>query len=91
MQIHLRCPIELLGDATYIERLTTALTEHFGVKTTVTTEVGQVKETANQKALDKQAERQREAEEAIHNDPFVQALIREFDATIVPGSIKPAS
>ena len=91
MQIHLRCPIELLGDATYIERLTIALTEHFGAKTSVTTEVGQVKETANQKALDKQAERQREAEEAIHNDPFVQALISEFDATIVPGSIKPAS
>jgi hypothetical protein len=23
------------------------------------------------------------------NDPLVQQLIREFDATIVPGSIKP--
>jgi DNA polymerase-3 subunit gamma/tau len=35
------------------------------------------------------AERQRQAEETMHSDPFVQTLMREFGATIVPGSIKP--
>lgn len=36
------------------------------------------------------AERQRVAEEIVHNDPYVQALVRDFGAKIVPGSIKPA-
>lgn len=34
-------------------------------------------------------ERQRQAEETIHNDPFVQDMMREWGAKIVPGSIKP--
>jgi DNA polymerase-3 subunit gamma/tau len=35
------------------------------------------------------AERQRAAEDIILNDPFVQAMMRDFGAKIVPGSIKP--
>ncbi|MGC1172383.1 DNA polymerase III subunit gamma/tau [Polaromonas sp.] len=34
-------------------------------------------------------ERQRQAEETIHNDPFVQDMMRDWGAKIVPGSIKP--
>ncbi|VTY37108.1 Uncharacterised protein [Xylophilus ampelinus] len=34
--------------------------------------------------------RQRAAEEAIHNDPEVQSLMRQWDARIVPGTLKPA-
>ena len=33
--------------------------------------------------------RQRAAEEAIHNDPLVQSMMRDFDARIVPGSLRP--
>ena len=36
-----------------------------------------------------QTEFQQAAEDEIMNDPLVQQLIRDFDATIVPGSIKP--
>ena len=32
----------------------------------------------------------RRAEEIVHNDPFVQSLMRDYGARIVPGSIKPA-
>ena len=35
------------------------------------------------------AQRQQEAEREIGADPFVQSLIREFGASIVPGSIRP--
>jgi DNA polymerase-3 subunit gamma/tau len=35
------------------------------------------------------AERQARAEAIILQDPFVQSLMRDFDAKIVPGSIKP--
>jgi DNA polymerase-3 subunit gamma/tau len=34
--------------------------------------------------------RQRAAEEAINSDPDVQALMRDFDAKIVPGTLRPA-
>ena len=37
------------------------------------------------------AERQRDAEREIGSDPFVQQLIRDFGASIVPGSIRPLS
>ncbi|MGQ2979629.1 MAG: DNA polymerase III subunit gamma/tau [Polaromonas sp.] len=36
-------------------------------------------------------ERQRQAEETIQNDPFVQDMMRDWGAKIVPGSIKPRS
>jgi DNA polymerase-3 subunit gamma/tau len=47
--------------------------------------------TARRAAMPKQAseERQQVAEEIILNDPFVQQMMRDFDARIVPGSIKP--
>jgi len=37
------------------------------------------------------AERQQSAERALGADPFVQALIRDFDARVIPESIKPAA
>jgi DNA polymerase-3 subunit gamma/tau len=36
-------------------------------------------------------ERQRAAEETIQNDPFVQDMMRDWGAKIVPGSIKPVA
>ena len=89
MHFHLRSPVETLCSAASIERLTAALTEHFGLTAHVTTETGQVSQTANQKAQDERALRQQQAEQAVQDDPFVQSLMRDFGATIVPGSIKP--
>ena len=86
----LRAPIDTLCTANNVNRLAAALSEHFGRPVRVATEIGKVEETANQKALEERAERQRRAEQAIQADPIVQSLIREFGATIVPGSIKPA-
>ena len=57
----------------------------------IETEVGVVRHTANAVLLAQQAERQRQAEQTMRDDPFVQTLMREFGATIVPGSIKPIS
>ncbi|KAB7624262.1 DNA polymerase III subunit gamma/tau, partial [Verminephrobacter sp. Larva24] len=36
------------------------------------------------------AERQRRAQAIVANDPYVQSLMREHGAKIVPGSVKPA-
>ena len=87
--LHLRSPIATLCTPNNINRLTEVLTEHFGQPVKITTEIGKVEETANQNAIEVRAERQRQAEETITNDPYVKSVIAEFGGHIVEGSIKP--
>ncbi|MGE5652461.1 MAG: DNA polymerase III subunit gamma/tau [Bacillota bacterium] len=89
-QFQLRIPLETLRSAGAVEKLTAALIEHFGKPVRVETEIGAVEHTANAQAVAEREARQRQAEENLQRDPFVQALVREFGATIVPGSIRPA-
>jgi DNA polymerase-3 subunit gamma/tau len=89
VQLQLRVPIETLRSSGNVDKLAAALSEHFGKPVRIATEVGAVQQTANAHAEAERALRQRKAEQAMHEDPFVQTLIREFGATIVPGSIKP--
>jgi len=86
---HLRIPVETLRSAGAGDKLAAALSEHFGKPIRVETEIGAVQRTANAVAVAEREERQRQAEQNMQNDPFVQTLMREFGATIVPGSIKP--
>jgi DNA polymerase-3 subunit gamma/tau len=86
---HLRIPVETLRASGNIEKLTAVLGERFNKNVRVETEIGAVALTANARAQADRAERQREAEQTVHNDPFVQVMMREFDASIVPGSIRP--
>ena len=51
-------------------------------------EVGAVTDTPARRNTAAQIERQRKAEELIHNDPFVRDLVRDWGAKVVPGSIK---
>jgi DNA polymerase-3 subunit gamma/tau len=90
LQFHLRLSqaLELLANPAYVEKLADALMNRFECAVKVSTEVGTVGLTASQNALEKQAARQRESEEKMENDPYLQAVIRAFDASIVPGSIK---
>jgi DNA polymerase-3 subunit gamma/tau len=88
-QFHLRVPVETLCSSGSIDKLAAALSEHFSQAIRVHVEVGAVQQTANAQAMAERAARQREAEQAMQSDPFVQTLMREFGATIVPGSIKP--
>ncbi len=87
--IRLRIPLETLRSAGAVDKLTAALSEHFGKTVRVSTEIGAVQQTANAQAVAEREARQRHAEESLQRDPFVQTLMREFGATIVPGSIKP--
>ncbi|MDQ9169737.1 DNA polymerase III subunit gamma/tau [Oxalobacteraceae bacterium R-40] len=89
VQFQLRVPVDTLRSAGSVDKLAAALTEHFGKTVRVESELGAVRQTANAQALADRAARQREAEQEIQSDPFVQSLIREFGASIVPGSIKP--
>ena len=89
IELHLRVPLETLATPSNIEKLATALSDHFSQPIRVAIEIGNVRHTANTKSEAERAQRQRDAELQIQSDPFVLGMMREFGATIVPGSIKP--
>jgi len=84
----LRVERESLNQPGSRERLTAALqTAGFGVRLMV--EVGRVTDSPARRNAALAAERQLGAEKIIFDDPFVQTMMRDFGAKIVPGSIKP--
>lgn len=86
----LRVERESLNQAAAREKLQAALQTHVGdpaLKLAV--EVGPVTDTPARRNGAAAAERQRAAEELIHNDPLVQDMMRDWGAKIVPGSIRP--
>jgi DNA polymerase III subunit gamma/tau len=90
VMMRLRVPVDTLLSAGSADKLSAALTEYLGKTIKLVAEIGTVAHTAHAQVVAEQATRQQEAEDAMHNDPFVQTLIKEFGGTIVPGSIKPA-
>ena len=84
----LRVERESLNQAGTRDRLTTALqSAGFGVKLVV--EIGRVTDCPARRNNAASAEKQLAAEKIIFDDPYVQAMMRDFGAKIVPGSIKP--
>jgi DNA polymerase-3 subunit gamma/tau len=84
----LRVERESLSQAGVRERLSAALqTAGFGVRLVV--EVGRVTDSPGRRNTAASAEKQRAAEQLIMEDPFVQSMVRDFGAKIVPGTLKP--
>ncbi len=84
----LRVERESLNQPTNRERLQAAL-HAAGHRVTLGVEVGSVTDSPARRNAHAASERQREAEALILADPFVQKMIQDFGAKIVPGSIKP--
>jgi DNA polymerase-3 subunit gamma/tau len=84
----LRVERESLNQPASRERLRSAL-QGAGHAVNLSVEVGAVTDSPVRRQAAAQAEKQRAAEEIIRGDPFVQAMMRDFGAKIVPGSIKP--
>jgi DNA polymerase-3 subunit gamma/tau len=84
----LRVERESLNQPTARERLQNAL-QVAGHAVRLTVEVGRVTDSPARRNAAAAAEKQRAAEALIQGDPFVQAMMRDFGAKIVPGSIKP--
>ena len=78
-----------LADAVQIAKLKAALIEHLGRPVSLDVVPGVAAWSAALVDGAERAVRQREAEQVIAEDTFVQALIRDFDASIVRGSIRP--
>jgi DNA polymerase-3 subunit gamma/tau len=89
LSIRIRVPLDTLLSAGSKEKLMTALSEHLGKNVHLDTEIGATTVTAHAADMAEEAQRQRQAEQTVQEDPFVQTLIREFGATIVPGSVRP--
>jgi DNA polymerase III subunit gamma/tau len=84
----LRVERESLNSTSSRERLQAAL-QAKGHGVTLAVEIGRVSDSPARRLAAIAEEKQLAAEKLIHEDPFVQAMIREFGAKIVPGSIKP--
>lgn len=84
----LRLERESLNQPNNCDRLTVAL-NNAGHAVSLVVEVGPVVDTPARRLLAAQAERQRQAEDTIMADPFVQTLMRDYGGKIVPGSLQP--
>ncbi|KXU87673.1 DNA polymerase III subunit gamma/tau [Paraburkholderia monticola] len=87
--LKLNVPVPQYAEASQVAKLKAALVERLGQNVDVQVEVGAARRTAAAHDAAQRAQRQQEAEREISTDPFVQSLIREFGASIVPGSIRP--
>jgi DNA polymerase III subunit gamma/tau len=84
----LRVERESLNSTTSRERLQAALT-NAGHAVRLTVEVGRVMDSPAKRNAAAAAAKQEAAEALILNDPYVQTLMRDFGAKIVPGTIQP--
>ncbi|MFZ9321829.1 MAG: DNA polymerase III subunit gamma/tau, partial [Hylemonella sp.] len=84
----LRVESESLNSPNNRERLQTAL-RSAGHQAVLSVEVGRVTDSPAKRLAEAAAQRQSAAEKVIYEDPFVQTMMRDFGAKIVPGSIKP--
>jgi DNA polymerase-3 subunit gamma/tau len=87
-QWQLRVERETLNHPASRERLQTALQAagHGDIKLVI--ELGPVTDSPARRLAVKAAEKMVAAQELIQNDPLVQAMVRDFGAKIVPGSIQ---
>jgi DNA polymerase III subunit gamma/tau len=80
-----------LVSATYQEKLSSAINAHFGRKIKLHIQIDSEANTPAKEQAEEKAVIQSTTQEAIMNDAFVQALIYDFDAKIIPNSIKPTT
>jgi DNA polymerase-3 subunit gamma/tau len=84
----LRVERESLNSTSSRERLQAAL-QAAGHRVTLAVEIGRVGDSPAKRNAAIAEEKQQAAEKLIYEDPFVQTMMRDFGAKIVPGSIKP--
>ncbi|MDD0814185.1 DNA polymerase III subunit gamma/tau [Curvibacter sp. HBC28] len=85
----LRVERDSLNQPNSRERLRQAL-QQAGLAQQITVEIGSVTDSPARRNAAAAAARQKLAEDVILSDPFVQSVMRDFGAKIVPGSLKPA-
>ncbi|HWH85286.1 MAG TPA: DNA polymerase III subunit gamma/tau [Pseudomonas sp.] len=88
--MHLDPAHSALFNATQQRRLNDALNQFHGRQLSLTIElIKPEQETPAQAASRRRANRQREAEESIHADPFIQQMVQQFGAVVRSDTIEP--
>lgn len=88
--LHLDPAHSALFNATQQRRLNDALNQYHQRTLTLSIElIKPEQETPAQAASRRRADRQREAEESIHNDPFIQQMMQQFGAVVRHDTIEP--
>jgi len=88
--LHLDPAHSALFNATQQRRLNDALNQFHGRTLTLTMElIKPEQETPAQAASRRRVNRQREAEESIHGDPFIQQMMQQFGAVVRNDTIEP--
>jgi DNA polymerase III subunit gamma/tau len=73
----------------YQEKLSAVMSQHFEMPVKLHFAIGSGENTPAAQIIEEKAEVQSKAVAAIQSDSFVQSLLNEFGAQIVPSSIKP--
>lgn len=84
----LRVESEALGQGGSRDKLQAALAAA-GHEVRLAMEIGPVRDSPSRRNAAAQARRQQEAQAIILADPFVQKMMQDYGAKIVPGSIRP--
>ncbi|WP_460127732.1 DNA polymerase III subunit gamma/tau [Pseudomonas sp. H1_D05] len=88
--MHLDPAHSALFNATQQRRLNDALNQFHGRTLSLTIElIKPEQETPARAASRRRANRQREAEESIHGDPFIQQMVQQFGAVVRHDTIEP--
>ncbi|WP_421547526.1 DNA polymerase III subunit gamma/tau [Pseudomonas sp. QD4] len=88
--LHLDPAHSALFNATQQRRLNDALNQHFQRTLSISIElIKPEQETPAQAASRRRVNRQREAEESIHGDPFIQQMVQQFGAVVRHDTIEP--
>ena len=86
----LRVEREMLRAPALRDKLQAALAEALGHDMKIELEAGVAEDSPARRDVAERARRQGEAEQIIHDDPLVRALMQQYkSARIVPGSVKP--
>ena len=89
-RIGLRVERETLRSAANVDKLQAAVVQALGRPVQLQVEAGVAEDSPARRDAAERARRQAEAEQIIHDDPLVQALMAQYKtARIVPGSVKP--
>lgn len=84
---HILIPFKMLLSSNHILKLNLILSNYFHTNIHIKTKIGMLTNVANVESKSHDNEKQQAAEKLMRTDPFIQAIIREFDGSIVPGSI----
>jgi DNA polymerase III subunit gamma/tau len=90
VQCRLRVEREMLRAPAQVDKLQAALAETLQCAVRIEIEAGVAEDSLAKIEAAERARRQAQAEQIIHDDPLVQALMAQYKtARIVPGSVKP--